>query len=137
MAENQTITVQIVTENARGLIAWVEDVFDAETTGIYEDGDQVIHSQVVLGNSHLFISDANDEFGPFPAMLNVYVDDVDAVHARALEKGAINLRDPEDQFYGDRSGGVLDNHGNQWWISTQVEEVSEDEMRRRMSELGG
>jgi PhnB protein len=136
MAENQTLTVQIVTDNARSLIAFVEDVFDAETTEIYEDGDQVIHSQVVIGDSNLFIADSNDEFGPFPAMLNVYVDDVDAVHARALEKGATNLRDPEDQFYGDRSGGVLDNHGNQWWISTQVEEVSEEEMRRRMAEMG-
>jgi PhnB protein len=136
MAENQTLTVQIVTDNARSLIAFVEDVFDAETTEIYEDGDQVIHSQVVIGDSNLFIADSNDEFGPFPAMLNVYVDDVDAVHARALEKGATTLRDPEDQFYGDRSGGVLDNHGNQWWISTQVEEVSEEEMRRRMAEMG-
>jgi uncharacterized glyoxalase superfamily protein PhnB len=137
MAENQTITAQIVTDNARGLIAFVEDVFDAETTGIYEEGDRVMHSQLVVGNSHLFIADSNEDFGPFPAMLNVYVDDVDAVHARALEKGATNLRDPEDQFYGDRSAGVLDNHGNQWWIATHVEDVSEEEMQRRMAEMGG
>ncbi|HET9261096.1 MAG TPA: VOC family protein [Acidimicrobiia bacterium] len=137
MSETQTITVQIVTDNARRLIAFVEDVFGGETTGIYEDGDHVIHSQVVVGNSNLFISDSSDEFGPFPAMLNVYVDDVDAVHAKALEKGATNLRHPEDQFYGERTGGVLDNHGNQWWIATRIEEVSEDEMRRRMTEIGG
>lgn len=136
MAENQTITVQIVCENARSLISWIEQVFDAETTGIYEDGDQVIHSSLTIGNSNLFVSDSNDDFGPFPAMLSVYVDDVDEIHARAIEKGATNLREPEDQFYGDRSGGVLDNHGNQWWISTQVEEVSDDEMRRRMTEMG-
>lgn len=136
MADTQTITVQIVTDNARSLLAFVEEVFDAEPTGIYEEGDRVIHSEVVIGNSNLFIADSNDEFGPFPAMLNVYVEDVDAIHARALEKGATNLRDPEDQFYGDRSGGVLDNHGNQWWIATQVEEVSDEEMRRRMAEMG-
>jgi PhnB protein len=70
-------------------------------------------------------------------MLNVYVDDVDAAFAKAIEHGATPLREPIDQFYGDRTGGVLDSQGNQWWISTHIEDVSEEEIRRRMEERGG
>ena len=83
------------------------------------------------------IATASEEFPAFPLMLNVYVDDVDAAFAAAVEHGAAPLREPADQFYGDRTGGVVDSQGNQWWMSTHIEDVSEDEIRRRMEEMGG
>ena len=137
MADTQTLTTQIIAEDARALLDFVQTVFDAEITHVYEDGDRIVHSELTIGNSKLFIASSTDEFGEFPAMLNVYVEDVDKVHALALEQGAINLRDPADQFYGDRTGGVRDTEGNQWWISTHVEDVPEDELQRRMAEYAG
>ena len=55
--------------------------------------------------------------------------------ARALAAGATSEREPADQFYGDRSGGVRDPAGNLWWIATHVEDVPEDEMAKRIEEL--
>ena len=59
----------------------------------------------------------------FPAMLHIYIEDVDAVYRRALQAGAKSIREPADQPYGDRSSGVEDEFGNQWWISTHVQDV--------------
>lgn len=131
-----TITPQTVVDDAHATLDFVKKVLGAEVTELYEDGERVMHAEALIGNSKVFIAEADDEFGAFPFMVNVYVDDVDAVHARALEHGATNLREPEDQFYGDRTGGVLDTQGNHWWLSTHVEDVSEEEIRRRISMNG-
>lgn len=99
-----------------------------------EDGS-VMHAEVTIGDSVLMLSSTNDENPPFPAMLHVYIDDVDAVYDAALLKGATSLRKPEDQFYGDRIGGVIDSQGNQWWLATHVEDVSPEEMERRIADM--
>jgi uncharacterized glyoxalase superfamily protein PhnB len=70
-------------------------------------------------------------------MLHVYVDDVGDVYRAAIQAGATSIREPEDMFYGDRSGGVADSQGNQWWLSTHVEDVSPEEMARRAAAQGG
>jgi uncharacterized glyoxalase superfamily protein PhnB len=63
--------------------------------------------------------------------VHVYVPNVDDAYRKALAAGAKSEREPSDQFYGDRSAGVTDRAGNQWWIATHVEDVSEAEMARR------
>lgn len=63
-----------------------------------------------------------------------YVEDTDAVYQRALQAGATSLREPADQFYGDRMSGVRDAFGNQWWIATYVEDVSPEEMAKRAAQ---
>ena len=69
--------------------------------------------------------------------ISVYVEDVDAVFDRALQAGAKSLRSVEDQFYGDRSGQFEDPFGHRWNISTHVEDVSPEEMEKRMAEMMG
>jgi hypothetical protein len=64
-----------------------------------------------------------------------YLDDVDAAYERALGSGGESLREPQDQFYGDRSAGIKDRFGNQWWLATHVEEVSMEEMQRRQAAM--
>jgi uncharacterized glyoxalase superfamily protein PhnB len=64
-------------------------------------------------------------------MLYLYVEDVDAVYQRALDAGATSLREPIDQFYGDRSGSVQDLCGNHWHIATHKEDVPPEELARR------
>lgn len=67
-------------------------------------------------------------------MLHVYVPDSDATYARAMAAGATSLREPQNEFYGDRMSGVQDALGNQWYFATHVEDVSEAEMARRAAE---
>ena len=132
-----SVTPQIVAEDARTVLDFVEKVFDADIAISFESNGVIRHAEAVISGSRLMVASANEEFPPFPAMLNVYVDDVDATFARAVEHGATPLREPEDQFYGDRTAGVLDADGNQWWIATHVEDVSEEEMERRMAAMSG
>src|SRR5206468_1707240 len=66
---------------------------------------------------------------------HLYVDDVDAAYDRALQAGGESLREPQDQFYGDRSAGIKDRFGNQWWLATHVEDVSMEEMQRRQAAM--
>jgi len=126
------IIPQTIVADAQSTLDFIEDVFGATIEEVYEGDGVIYHSQARIGDSRIMVATANEEFPPFPAMLNVYVDDVDDAFARALDRGATPLREPEDQFYGDRTGGVVDSQGNQWWISTHVEDVSEEEIRRRM-----
>ena len=131
-----TITPQIMAEDARETMDFLVAVFDAKPLEVYEDDGKIMHSELMIGDSRIMLASSSEEFGVFPLMTNLYVDDVDATYAKALEHGATSLREPADQFCGDRTGGVLDGQGNQWWISTRIEDVSEEEIRRRMAEMG-
>ncbi len=67
-----------------------------------------------------------------PGMIHLYVDDVDAAYKRALQAGAISINGPTTQFYGDRTATVKDSSGNQFWVATHVEDVSPEEIQKRM-----
>ena len=69
--------------------------------------------------------------------ISLYVPDVDATVDAAVARGATLVRPVETQFYGDRSGQILDPWGHRWSIATHVEDVSPDEMERRASGIGG
>ena len=95
-----------------------------------------MHAEIKIGDSIVMMGEGQD-VKKFPAMLHLYMEDVDAVYQRALQAGAKSLREPSDQPYGDRSGGVEDAFGNQWWISTHVEDVTSEEMERRAKAAKG
>jgi uncharacterized glyoxalase superfamily protein PhnB len=131
-----TVTPYLMVEEASKLIDFLKQAFEAEE--IYRqnmpDGT-VMHAQVRIGDSMLMMSDATSQHKPMPSMIYLYVEDVDAVYNRALKAGATSLRKPTDEFYGDRSGGVKDQFGNQWWIGTHIEDVSPEEMEKRADEF--
>ena len=79
----------------------------------------------------VMVSNASGEWKSMPASIAIYVENVHATYQRALEVGAISLREPTDQFYGDRSAGVKDLAGNHWWIATHLENVPPEELRLR------
>jgi uncharacterized glyoxalase superfamily protein PhnB len=81
-----------------------------------------MHAEIKIGDSIVMLGEGQDD-KKFPAMLHIYMEDVDAVYRRALQAGAKSIREPVDQPYGDRSSGVEDEFGNQWWISTHIEDV--------------
>jgi uncharacterized glyoxalase superfamily protein PhnB len=68
-------------------------------------------------------------------MLHVYVEDIDAAFARAVEAGGTVVATPADHFHGDRSGGVIEPSGDTILIATHIEDVSPDELRRRAEAL--
>ena len=115
------------------LLEFILEAFDAETTERVEMPDgTVLHAEVQIGDSRIMLGQARDEWPPMPSMLYLYVPDCDAAYAKAIAAGAEKVMEPMDQFYGDRSGGVLDPFGNQWWFGTRNEEISSEELAKRM-----
>jgi len=114
------------------LIAFVEEALGGEVVRRFHTPDgSVAHVEVRIGDSLLMIGPASEEYPAFPAMVCVYLDDVDASYAMALAAGATSLRQPEDQFYGDRSSAVVDADGNQWWLTTRLQDLSREEIAQR------
>jgi PhnB protein len=93
----------------------------------------VSHAEIQFGDSVVMLGQSPDQTRTTHSMLYLYVPDVDATYQQAVAAGGISLREPVDQFYGDRSGAVKDPGGNEWWIATHKEDVSPQEMERRMA----
>jgi uncharacterized glyoxalase superfamily protein PhnB len=128
----QSVTPYLVVEGASGLMDFLAKALDAKTTFSMPRPDgSIMHAEIQIGNSRVMMADANEQWKPMVMNLHVYVEDVDRYFKRAIEAGGKSLREPANQFYGDRSGGFLDPCGNMWWLATHVEDVSEEEMERR------
>ncbi len=137
--DGPALMVAIVVPDSVAAIAFYTAAFRAEEVfRLVEPSGKVGHAELRLGGTRLMLSDPYSEHGepPVPGVprsmrLHLYVEDVDAVVARAVALGA-TLRQPiQDQFYGDRSGTVIDPAGHAWHIASRREDVSPDEMQRR------
>jgi uncharacterized glyoxalase superfamily protein PhnB len=130
-----TVTPYLIVRDAAGLIDFLQEAFDAQEAVRMDRPDgSVMHAEVRIGDSMVMLAQADDDEQTTSPMLHLYLDDVDAVYKKALSAGATSLQEPADQFYGDRSAGVEDAFGNQWWLATHVEDVSPEEMQRRTEE---
>ena len=130
-----TVTPYVIVHGAERLIDFVTQAFDAELSFRMDKPDGSIgHAEVKIGDSTVMVADASEEWTPMPGTFHLYFEDCEAVYQRALQAGATSLQEPKDQFYGDRTAGVRDPIGNVWWLATHVEDVPEDEMRRRSEE---
>jgi PhnB protein len=127
-----TVTPYLIVSRVSSLIDFLKQVFDAEERERIQMPDgRIMHAEVRIGDSVVMMGEAADSQAAMPAMLHIYLEDADAAYRRALAAGATSLREPEDQFYGDRTAGVQDAFGNQWWLATHIEDVSAEEMQRR------
>jgi PhnB protein len=115
-----TITPYLIVEGAGKLIEFVKAVFDATviSSTINPDG-KTGHTEVRIGDSVLMLSEARGTYHAMPTMLYLYVEDADFTFQKAIAAGATPVMPVQDQAYGDRSGGVKDMCGNQWWVATQ------------------
>ena len=131
-----TVTPYILVQGAEKLIDFMKRAFNARETERYSMPDGSIgHAEVRIGDSVIMIADAQgEEYKPMAAGIHLYVEDCDATYKRAIEAGATSVREPVDQFYGDRSAGVNDQFGNKWWIATHKEDLSNEEIAKRMEE---
>jgi PhnB protein len=108
-------------------------------------GGTIAHAELEIGDSIIMLEDASemmgtqaapaDGFPGSPAYHFVYVEDVDAAIDRAVQLGATLKRPIQDQFYGDRDGFIIDPFGHGWVIASHQEDVTPEEMTRRLNDL--
>lgn len=142
------ITPYLAVHDGEAAIEFYKKAFDAQEVMRMpgENGKGVGHADLLLfGRTHLMLADEAPNVGHLgprtlggsAVTLHLYVDDVDATIARAVSAGAKLARPIEDQFYGDRAGSIEDPFGHSWFIATQKERVSEEEMKKRAAEKYG
>jgi PhnB protein len=131
-----TVTPYLLVQDAEKLIDFVIKVFDAkETVRMSMPNGTIGHAEVRLGDSVIMLSEAQGgEYKPMPTGIYLYVENCDAIYKLALEAGATSIMQPTDQFYGDRSAGIKDHFGNHWYIATHIEDLSKEELTKRMDE---
>jgi PhnB protein len=139
-----TVTPYLIVSNGAGAIDFYRQIFGAvEIMRIPGPGGRVGHAELRIGGSIIMLADENSQSGIFgpqpgkrpPVSLLIYVDQVDAVTAKAELNGAKIVRPPKDQFYGDRTATLTDPFGHEWTVATHVEDVSLEEMQKRASAM--
>lgn len=102
---------------------------------------RVGHAELRIGDSAIMLGTPCDQMSlSNPAestsvALHLYVNDVDAQFKQAVAAGAGVVSEPEDRFYGDRSGSVKDPYGHLWYLATRKEDLSEEQIRQRAMEM--
>ena len=141
-----TVVPYISVKGASDAIAYYKKAFGAEELLRMPMPDgKVGHAELKIGDSIVMLADEMDHpdavaksprtLGGVTSGLCLYVADCDALFNRAVEAGGKVRRPLTNQFYGDRSGTVEDPFGQVWTISTHVEDVAPDELRRRMEQF--
>jgi len=131
-----TLTPYLFVRATGDLIEFLKQAFNAEEIERHTGPDGgVMYAQLRIGDSMIMLSEPRDTWKPMPCGVFVYVDDTDAAYNRAIAAGATSLMEPSNQFYGDRNAGVKDPFGNNWWIGTHIEDVSPEEMQRRLDAM--
>ncbi len=136
-SEYGSLTPYIVTPRCAEAIEFYTRVFGAnERMRIPMPDGKIGHAELQIGDSVLMLASGGEQWPETSALTCLYVDDCDAVFQRALDAGATVVDELSDKFYGDRSGSVLDPFGQRWSIMTHKEDISPEEMQRRMAEIG-
>jgi PhnB protein len=141
-----SITPYLYITGAARAIEFYKDIFGAtEVMRMGDPSGKIGHAEIKIGSSHVMLADEHPEmdtrspqsYGGSPVGLLLYVEDVDAVAERAVAAGAKLLSPLEDKFYGDRMGKLQDPFGHVWAIATHKEDVSPEEMQKRVAALHG
>jgi PhnB protein len=139
--EGAAITPYLIAKGAEDAIAFYAAAFGAVENYrlIDPQSGKIGHADLAIGGASFMLADEHPDFGAFspatlggtPVKLHLEVSDPDAAVARAERAGATVLRPVQDQMHGQRSGMIVDPFGHQWFIGTQVAEVSPEEMQAR------
>lgn len=138
------VTPYLFIKGAASAIEFYKRAFGAkELLRLADPTGRIGHAEIKIGDSPIMLADEFPEMGVVgpqtlggsPMCLAVYVEDVDARYQQALAAGAKELRPVKDQFYGDRSGTVVDPYGHIWTLATHKEDVPPAEIERRYAEF--
>jgi len=105
-------------KGAPAFIDFLKSAFGAEEIARHEAGGAVVHAEMRFGDSVLEMGEAHGPYQPMPSMIHYYVPDADEAYRRAIAAGAVSVRMPEDQPYGERNAAVKDAWGNTWFVAT-------------------
>jgi PhnB protein len=138
-----SVTPYLVVDDAAKAIEFYKKAFGAEEKFRMPMRDRIGHAEIKIGDSFIMLADEFPDMGHLgpkarggtTVSLMVYLPDVDAAFRKAIDAGATEAKPLQNQFWGDRMGTVTDPFGHQWSLATHVEEVSEEEMGRRMEEF--
>ena len=134
--DTQALIPYLIAEDAPGLISFLETGLGATQRRCHFRPDgSIMHAQLLVQNCVVMVSQADENSKANQAMLYLYSDDTDALYKRAVAAGGTPICEPMDAFYGDRNGAIADPAGNQWWLGTQQELISESEMQTRIATL--
>ena len=118
----QAVMPYLIVKDAAQFIGFMQKVFDAtETYKFMRDENTIMHAEIMIGGSTIMLADSTGEINVSTAGLFIYVDDADETFKKAIDAGAITVKEMADQTYG-RSGGVQDPFGNVWWITSMNKE---------------
>jgi PhnB protein len=140
------VTPSLVVNGGVKALEFYAKVFDATERIRFPGPDgTIVHAEIDIGDSVVMVEDASPYLGTqapppsgvdgSPTSLFIYVEDADGVIEKAVKLGATLKRPPQDQFYGDRDGAIVDPFGHTWTIATHVEDVAPEEAMRRMAAL--
>jgi len=144
LVERQSVVPHLVVKGAAEAIDFYVKAFEAkELYRMPTPNGLLMHASLAIGNSQIYLCDefpnpcssAPTTLGGTPVTIHLNVEDVDATYARSLEAGAEALMPPDDMFWGDRYGQVVDPFGHRWSMATPVESVDAEQMAERMSKL--
>jgi PhnB protein len=136
-----SVTPYLIIKGASRAIDFYKTAFGAQEIMRFPGPNGTIgHAELRIGDSVIMLADEQqahfrspESYGGSPVSLMIYVPDVDKTFKQAVDNGAKEIRAVQDQFYGDRSGNLVDPFGHAWTVATHVEDVSEAEMTRRMA----
>ncbi|MEQ2010397.1 MAG: VOC family protein [Limisphaerales bacterium] len=138
------VTPYLIIKGAARAIDFYQRIFGArERMRIPGPGDAVMHAEIEIGGSVIMLADefphmgavSPETLGGTPVFVHLYVPDADAMFANAVGAGAKAEQPMENKFYGDRSGTLLDPFGHRWTLATHVEDVTPEEIGRRMAAM--
>ena len=136
-----SVTPYLTVRDAAKAIEFYKRAFGAQQRGVLPmPGGKIGHAEIMIGNSIIMLADEFPEYGNqspeslkgSPVGLAIYVENVDEVFNRAVKEGATVKEPVADKFWGDRAGSVTDPFGHKWTILTHMEDVSIEEMKKRM-----
>lgn len=139
-----SVTPYLIVKGATRAIDFYERAFGAvQRLTLPAPGGGIGHAELVIGDSVVMLADefpgmaarCPQAIGGSPVSLLIYVDDVDAIYARALAAGALPLGSLENRFYGDRAGQVRDPFGHIWTLASHIENVTAEQLQMRMEEM--
>jgi PhnB protein len=140
------VTPYLYIDGATAAIDFYSSIFGAKERMTMPGPDgKVGHAELTIGDSVIMLADEFPDMGArgprsvggSPVTIHVYVEDVDDTFDRAVRAGASVLRPVEDKFYGDRGGELEDPYGHRWSVASHMEDVSPEEMQKRMGEMSG
>ena len=135
-----TITPYLIVDSADAAMELYQKALGAEVLTVHRMGDKVINAQLRIGNSMLMLNDEWPDYGAIgpkkigntAVTIHLYTEDVDALWQRAIDAGFEVHMPLADQPWGDRYGNLKDPFGHSWSVATHIEEVSEEELAKRM-----